>query len=302
MPKVSVVIPTYNQAQLLRLALESVRAQTEPDWEAIIINNFSDDETISVVESFRDDRFRLVNFRNFGVIAASRNKGIELATGEWIAFLDSDDLWRPRKLEVSLQTLQRNPGADVVRHREVTFRDGRELYVSPRYRPWQANYRNLLFKENCISPSATMVLKSRLDRLQGFSEDPALTTCEDYDLWLRLVEAGAKVAFADDILSDYRLHEGNNSAAVHRHMSAGLTAVDRHYDRLSPKRRFDKLRWRQRRSMIIYGAGRQLMAAGEHNEVLRYLGKSLRWSPFNLRALVFGTIYLFQKSLNRTHG
>ena len=99
MPKVSIVIPTYNQANLLKLALESVRAQTESDWEAVIVNNFSEDHTREVVQAFDDQRLRLIDFRNHGVIGASRNRGIKESRSEWVAFLDSDDLWESEKLE-----------------------------------------------------------------------------------------------------------------------------------------------------------------------------------------------------------
>ena len=77
MPKVSIVIPTYNQANLLSKALDCVRAQTEMDWEAIIINNYSDDNTIETVEAYAEARFRLINFENHGVIGAARNIGIK---------------------------------------------------------------------------------------------------------------------------------------------------------------------------------------------------------------------------------
>ena len=80
-PFVTVVIPTFNHAKLLRRALDSVVAQTFDNWEAIVINNFSTDETIEVVESYQDDRIKLINFKNNGVIAASRNQGIKNARG-----------------------------------------------------------------------------------------------------------------------------------------------------------------------------------------------------------------------------
>ena len=98
-PLVSVVIPTFNHAPLLKIALQSVIAQTFTNWEAIVVNNFSTDATVEVVESFNDSRIKLINFSNNGVIAASRNVGIKMATASYIAFLDSDDIWYPEKLQ-----------------------------------------------------------------------------------------------------------------------------------------------------------------------------------------------------------
>src|SRR5262245_23810861 len=92
-PSVTVVIPTYNCADLLRQALASVVTQTRSDWEAIVVNNASTDNTLVAVAACRDPRIRVIEFRNQGVIAASRNRGITEAQGEWVAFLDSDDLW-----------------------------------------------------------------------------------------------------------------------------------------------------------------------------------------------------------------
>ena len=87
-PYVSIIIPTYNHAKLLKKALDSVVAQTFTKWEAIVVNNFSTDDTIEIVDAFNDSRIRIINFSNFGVIAASRNRGLRDATGGFIAFLD----------------------------------------------------------------------------------------------------------------------------------------------------------------------------------------------------------------------
>jgi len=285
MVKVSVVIPTYNQAGLLRLALESVRAQTERDWEAVIINNHSEDETKAVVNLFADSRFWLIDFRNNGIIAASRNEGIRRARGEWIAFLDSDDLWEPGKLEVCLADSE---AADLICHREKTVRNGRTLRVSPHCKVSDAGYRQLLFNGNCFSPTAVLVRRHILERVRGFREDPELVTCEDYDLWLRLAALAVRVRFIDSVQSIYRLHEGNSSAAVLRHMNAGLYAIEQHFRQLTPKRPLDGLRFRFRRSMVVYGAARQYADARR-----RFL-ESLRIFPLNPRALLFGTLSVLQ--------
>ena len=113
-PVVSIVIPTYNHGRFLKKCLQTVLDQTFTGWEAIVVNNFSEDNTIAVINSFQDQRIHLVNFKNNGIIAASRNLGIKRSVGEYIAFLDSDDWWIPQKLEKSLHYLEQ--GADVVYH------------------------------------------------------------------------------------------------------------------------------------------------------------------------------------------
>ena len=290
MPNVSIVIPTYNQANMLKLALESVRAQTEPDWEAVIVNNFSEDHTREVVKAFDDPRFRLIDFRNHGVIGASRNIGIKESRSEWVAFLDSDDIWSPDKLEKCLAVAD---GADMLSHRESTVQDGVTLRVSPHLDAADTTYRRLLFSGNCFSTTAVMVRRDWLIEMDGFTEDPQLVTCEDYDLWLRLMAAKVRVRFINADLSIYRLHETNASAAILLHMQAGLNTVERHYQSLEVRRIFDGIRYRLRRSMVIYGAARQFSKAHDHPEARRYFRNSLLVFPLNPRALVFGALSLF---------
>ena len=113
-PLVSIIIPTYNRAEDLKRALQSVFDQTFTDWEVVVVDNHSIDNTDSLIESFNDPKIRLFKIYNEGVIAASRNLGLKHALGEYVAFLDSDDWWHPQKLEVSLKYLEL--GADVVYH------------------------------------------------------------------------------------------------------------------------------------------------------------------------------------------
>ena len=99
---VSVIIPTYNHANFLSKTLKSVINQTYSNWEAIVIDNHSKDNTDEVVAKFKDSRIILYKIKNNGIIAKSRNLGIEHANGKWIAFLDADDWWYPDKLKTCL--------------------------------------------------------------------------------------------------------------------------------------------------------------------------------------------------------
>ena len=118
-PLISIVIPTYNHAHFLHDALLSVIAQTYQNWEAIVIDNHSNDNTDQVVHSFGDARIKLLKVHNQGIIATSRNMGIKKAKGEWVAFLDSDDLWYPKKLELAVDRITQNPEFDVCRTNEL---------------------------------------------------------------------------------------------------------------------------------------------------------------------------------------
>jgi glycosyltransferase involved in cell wall biosynthesis len=280
-PRVSVVVPTYNHAKFLGPALQSVRAQTMPDWEAIVVNNHSEDNTVEVIAAFDDPRIRLVNFRNHGVIAASRNEGIRLAAGELVAFLDSDDCWHAQKLARCLEAIA--SGFDLVCHGEDWTREDappRRMIYGPAAR---ARYPRLLFNGNCISTSAVVVRKQWLAQVGGFREDARFVTAEDYDLWLRLARDGARIGFVTEILGEYRMHGGNASKALLRHLEAELAVVNDHFAAMPAPGPVATLRMRRRRALVYYGAGRGFQAAGDPREAQRWFGRALRESPFILR-------------------
>lgn len=243
-PTVSVVIPTYNHARFLKEAIESVRAQSFTDWEVIVINNNSEDNTVEVVEAMADPRVRLIDFRNNGIIAASRNKGIELSEGKYIAFLDSDDKWYPNKLQRCVALL--DAGRDVVCHAENwVWEDGKRKTVA--YGPARnATYRRLLFRKNCLSTSAVVARRATIARVGGFDEDPRIVTVEDYDLWLRIARVTDRLCFPPETLGEYRIHGGNSSKAILRQLWAERRVLERHFQGIRPLSLADRLRcWRR---------------------------------------------------------
>ncbi len=209
-PLVSVVIPTYNRARDLKHALQSVIDQSYAEWEALIVDNHSTDETQRVVEAFGDRRMRLFSVHNHGVIAVSRNHGLRHARGTYVAFLDSDDWWCARKLERSLQQLE--AGADLVYH---------DLYVA---RPHNKHSRfrrvatrtlaspvreDLLAHGNGLANSSVVVRRELLLRVGGLSEDPGLVSWEDFDCWLRLAALTERFRRIPEPLGYYSLGPAN---------------------------------------------------------------------------------------------
>lgn len=287
-PLLSVVIPTYNHAHFLRQALDSVRAQTYGNWEAIVVNNYSEDDTVDVVQTLADPRIHLVNFRNQGVIAASRNEGIRHATGTYVAFLDSDDVWYPEKLARCVSNLE--SGCDLVCHGEVwTWEDGatRKTVYGPASR---ARYASLLYRGNCISTSATVIRRSVLDRVGGFSEAPAFITAEDYDLWLRIARETERLCFIDEMLGEYRLHGGNASRAITRNMQAELAVIESHFSQEPNAGIGRQYLRRMRRALVHYAAGRNLQMAGQYAAALAQFWKACTLSPFIARLYAAGAM------------
>ncbi|MEO5974660.1 MAG: glycosyltransferase [Ilumatobacteraceae bacterium] len=301
-PLVSIVIPTFNHASFLRDAINSIRAQTYRNWQAIVVNNFSTDNTVDIITGYNDPRIRLINFHNGGIIAASRNHGIQHSTGEFVAFLDSDDLWYSQKLAACVPVLR--SGIDLVCHGELWVAESarpRKVMYGPRS---HATYRNLLYRGNCISTSATVVRRSILDQLHGFRERYDFVTAEDYDLWLRIAHLTQRIEFIPEVLGEFRRHGGNASNAVFRNMSAELSVIGDHFSR-QDRTILNKLKQRRRRGLAYYGAGRGLDAGGDHGKSIRIFLQSFATTPFNVRlypAILLALIHLFTSRTKNPNG
>ena len=252
-PAITVVIPTYNHAPLLRLALQSLREQTFREWEAVIVNNFSQDNTVEVVASFDDPRMHLINFRNHGIIGASRNEGGRQAQADILAFLDSDDSWCSRKLERVMSIFRSQSGVDLVCHDLLMiggWKKERRLRCGP-----AKDYKSLLFGRNFLFTSAVSLRRSRFLELGGFSEDPGFVGGEDLDLWLRLLKAGCRLEYVHEVLGTYCVHGQNFSGKVEKFLKNSLTVLDRHFQEWQPKSPVYHYLMRRRRSDVIRGAG-----------------------------------------------
>jgi glycosyltransferase involved in cell wall biosynthesis len=181
-PLISVIIPTYNRWPMVRDAVDSVLGQRFKDFELLVVDDGSTDGTAHELTSC-GPHLQLITQRRSGVSAA-RNAGVAGAKGHYVAFLDSDDLWRPDKLGVQAAFMQRNPQVEICQTEEIWVRDG--VRVNPRkkhHKPSGDIFRQSL--ELClVSPSAVMITKDLFERTGGFDE--TLPVCEDYDLWLRI--------------------------------------------------------------------------------------------------------------------
>ena len=183
-PIVSVVIPTFNRAHLITRALRSVLAQTFAEWEIVVVDDGSDDDTEAVIHSLQDSRIRYCRQPENRGQSAARNRGMREARGEFIAFLDSDDEWLPRKLELQVARFRELPDTVGLIHTGVeTLTDGAPPAVfTPSLR---GNLYPQLLERNVLhGTSSVMIRKSVVDRIGFFDERfPAI---EDYDYWLRV--------------------------------------------------------------------------------------------------------------------
>lgn len=180
---VSVIVPTFNRRNFLQKAVESVLAQTFPDFELLIVDDGSTDSTERYCAGLRDARIRYFRQENRGVSAA-RNHGIRKARAEWIAFLDSDDLWQPRKLEAQLDSVGTSCEHPVVYTDEIWIRRGRRVNPKKKHGKYGGWIYDRCLPLCIISPSSALLHRKVLKRCGLF--DTRFPVCEDYDLWLRV--------------------------------------------------------------------------------------------------------------------
>lgn len=181
-PRVTVIIPTYNRAWCLAQAVDSVLAQTFRDFELVVVDDGSRDETRSVLKAY-GSRIRVLDQANRGVSAA-RNLGIRAARGDLLALLDADDLWQPEKLARQVAFFDRRPGALICQTEEIWIRRGVRVNPRRRHRKASGDIFEASLALCLVSPSAVMLRRGLLDTVGLFDE--RLPACEDYDLWLRV--------------------------------------------------------------------------------------------------------------------
>jgi glycosyltransferase involved in cell wall biosynthesis len=230
---VSVIMPAYNAGRHIAESIESVQAQTFGDWELIVVDDGSADNTREVVERFADAdaRVRYV-YRPNGGQAAARNTGLGEAKGDLIAFLDADDLWLPEKLEAQLAVLEET-GVELVYTDGYIFND--EGPVSPEERfhilPGEARGVEMfrtLFASNRIGTLSVLVKREALDAVGLFDENRAYQNCEDYDLWMRLAKWGAGFYGMEEKLMRYRRHAAATTYTASKLLTPMLAVILKH--------------------------------------------------------------------------
>lgn len=230
-PLISVIIPAYNAANTVRDAVRSVRAQSVRDWELIIVDDGSTDDTALLVEecALNDDRIWVLQQENRGVSAA-RNTGIEASRGEWTCFLDADDWLLPGAFDMLLSSA-RHGGTDGACGRSALFNQfGRDLAFSTGPTIGRVKLESLLVR-NQFQPSASIVRRSALGDLRF---DTRYTAGEDWDLWLRAAERGVAWSVIDTPVAAYRLRPGGLSHGFALMAEQCRRIIERAFERKCP--------------------------------------------------------------------
>ncbi|NIV30518.1 MAG: glycosyltransferase [Anaerolineae bacterium] len=221
--RVSVIIPTYNRSKLLRVALESVLAQTYPNVEIIVVDDGSTDDTATLMEEYAE---RVIYLRQANQdVAAARNTGIRAASGEYLTFLDDDDMILPTKVERQMQVLTSQSRVGLVHCRFYHIDEGGNRFSRIGPLPAGAVLKELLCR-NFIWVGAPLIRRQCLERVGLFDEDiPAI--CADWDMWLRIAQAGYPFACVQEPLGAYRVQRGSMLANVAELEQAILAIFDK---------------------------------------------------------------------------
>jgi len=227
-PRVSVVVASRNYGQYIREALDSVRNQTFRDFELIVIDDGSTDDTESIVRPYLSDpRFRYIRCDRLGQSRA-KNLGYGLTSGEFVAYLDADDVWLPEKLDRQVRLIDANPKVGLVySRRRMIAPDGR-MIVTPPIKLHRGQLLDRLLVQNSICFSTILIRRSVLEHVGAF--DTSLELGIDYELWLR-VGMHYEFDYVDDVLVKYRTGHGNLSTRLSDRMVSCISVIRRFLDR-----------------------------------------------------------------------
>ena len=209
-PIFSIVIPTFNRSKEITRAIDSVLSQSFSNFELLIVDDGSTDNTFEIVSAYRDPRLFYLYSENFGGSARPRNLGISRATGEWICMLDSDDWWTKDKLKVCAKFIGKD--TDFLYHDLSIVRDSPAYFKRRKLRSRQLRkpiFSDLLVSGNIIPNSSVVVRKTLLDLAGGISENLKLNGSEDYNAWLRIATFTDKFAHIPKSLGFYMIHSNN---------------------------------------------------------------------------------------------
>lgn len=261
MPLFSVIIPTYNRSDKVKKAVESVLSQTFADFEILVIDDGSTDDTEAIIKSFTDPRITYQWQTNYGGPSKPRNSGIAIAKGSWVCFLDADDWWTPNKLEICNRVISDN--TDLIYHDLYLVNGKQELKGSIKScKLKKPVLTNLLVLGNIIANSSVVVRKTLLDRVGGINEDKAIIAAEDFDTWLKIAAITDNFEYIPQNLGYYLMHENGISQ---KDMSNVYEAVvDKYFDLLNPAQ-LTKVK-----SLIQYMRSRHLFVNKNYSEARKY--------------------------------
>ncbi len=282
-PFISVVIPTYNSEDFIAKTLETLYSQTYNNYEVIVSDDGSTDNTVDVVRSFflqNSSRKKALLISKHEGPGAARNKGIENASGDWVSFLDSDDLWNHNKLELVARYIFNNQGVDIVCHSLVDIEGPKEtLMVPSKYFNNKIDPFLSIYRENCLYTSALTIKKNILYQAGLF--DNMLPSSQDYDLWLRLgMIDKIKIGFIVEPLATHISREGNISSNAETRLQCMLEISRKYYAELKKVSKVPIIEKTRFEGRIYSSVGLKLLRRKDITKGICYLLFGLLKWPF----------------------
>lgn len=271
-PLVSVIIPTYNCAKFLPQAIESVLDQTFRDFEIVVVDDGSTDETPSIIRPFKDS-IHYVQQENKGN-AAARNRGVAESRGQWLCLLDADDLWEPRKLELQL--------IDILAHPDclVSFTEADKFFESGEFEDFPPDPTVADLWENLVlcqpfgsSHSGLLLHRSCFEEVGNFDEELRLSV--DWDIVIRLADR-FKIRSLPKVLVHHRQHSSNTTGNAYLRLSMYLACLKKHRRLFCVKRNLRK-QWHRSYGARLFRFGRYLLKQRRYHESMRLLVAALRF-------------------------
>lgn len=275
MPLVSIIIPTYNRADLLPLTVDCCLAQTYPEIEIIVVDDGSTDNTVQVMERYKD-RVRLICKPNGGVSTA-RNAGYEASAGTYLLFLDSDDLIPPQKIDVLVRAMEAHPTWGMVYSAwQCVDATGQQVLSEVRVRKQGRVLADLLLRTIPVTPSCVLIRRSCLEEVGLF--DPQLAGPEDIDMWIRIAHAGYEIGYVDQFLLQYRILNNSLSRNIDKMVQDDLHLLDKYFarDDVPPDiRRLEA----QARAVVYYNAAVRYFYTGRIAQGQQCIREAMRLCP-----------------------
>lgn len=263
---ITAIITVYNGESFIERSFRSVINQTDKDFEFIVVDNGSTDNTPNLIKSLvkeaKDQNIRVFTLEKNKGISGGRNHGVRNAHGDFVCFLDCDDYWLPNKIEVVKKNIALHPDCDVFCHWEI--HDNGERRLLAQYRQINNNdaFYDLIVHGNCLSTSAMIIKRDVFESVDGFDEN-LCSGEEDYDCWLKLAYCGARFYMIEQELGVWTIREDSVSSKYIQHTEAVLNVLNNHISKLKLSAHKKRAIRKRRFSSYWFACGRQL---SKHND------------------------------------
>lgn len=276
-PDISIIVPTYNRAGMIHRAIESIKVQTFNDWELIVVDDASTDNTEEIIRTYvkNDQRIRYLKHEKNKGGSVARNSGIQISKGSYIAFLDDDDRWHPEKLRLQYDYLQNYPETGLI-YSGFCYVDYETDKIIKRVRPrYQGNVSSIILKTNIIG-SPTPLIRSECFQRAGLFDDQ-LTSCQDWDMWIRISQYYS-FAYFKECLAEVTMHGRQISSNLSSKIDSRNKLLDKYFYFIEKKPSI--LSYHYKRLALLHAIGHSPI------QTIKYLTRAFLLQPYKVEYIL----------------